>query len=537
MPTHAQATLGGLRRRLARAALVLAAWLAAALLPALAARAAPPAQEPPELELELVPTTLEVPASGEARALVIVTNPTTHTLRSLDLSWFTGAGVAVAEDAPATDELGAYATLTWPLRVSQAGQEPADGALHLRLDYIWERQGTPVPRVATGELALGARPPLTAEGVARIQVQTALESLMQYRPGWVYLVVTNLADVPVEVTGVRPDGPDFVSFELTGPVTGTLAPQETRTIPVYVTASDAVRPGKHLLVFDVGLRWDRGGRAQTGSLVSQHTIEAGVLGESEILTLLAVPSFLVLPGALIMVTLGLLWRYVRPRGEFPFTPTKSQEFWFLAILASLLIAFAYPLVTAWLRVPRNYLDGYGLRDVLYVWLGAIGLTLLVYSAVLGALAVVRLVQARQAAQVTPAAGEEPVPLLRKLARQGQGVHLPRARLALDGATETVYLLEPDDAAAAEMWVGPPITLSWDRGRMGEADQALRRQVIAQLGPDGDPLALADLLERGQARGVLAVKWGPASRLDGPRRAARASLETGLEPDALVVEEE
>jgi predicted secreted protein len=513
------------------------AWLVGSLLLVANARAAPPAEEPPELALELVPAVLEVPVTGETQVLLVVRNPTTETLRSLRLTWFTDADVSVTADAPEGDELGAYGTLTWSLHVAQAGQEPADGTLHLRLDYTWLHEGAPVPLLTTSTLELSARPPLTADQVARVQAQTSMESLMQFRPGWVYLVITNVIDVPISLTNVLTDGPDFVRFEISGPITGTLAPQETRTIPVYVTASDTVRPGKHLLLFNVGLRWDKGGRSQTGNVVVTHPIEAGVLGESEILTLLAVPSFLVLPGALIMITLGMLWRYVRPRAEFPFAATKSQEFWFLAVLTSLLIAFAYPVVTGWLHMPRNYLDGYGLRDVLYVWLGAIGLTGLAYSVVLGIMTLSRQVQAWRTGQVTPATGDRPIELLRKLGRQGLGVHLPRARLALDGDTETVFLLQAEDLAATDVWVGPAITLRWDRARLEETGRDLWRQVRTQLNPPGDPLALANLLERGQASGILVVDWQPTSRLRGPRRVARADLSTGLDEDTIVVEEE
>jgi hypothetical protein len=356
---------------------------------------------------------------------------------------------------------------------------------------------------------------------------------MEFRPGWVYLVITNVADMPIVVTGVTTDAPRFLDLQPTESYTGTLQPQETRTIPILVDASDAVQPGRHLLLFDVGLAWEKAGRTQTGSIVTSHTIQVGVLGENEILTLLAVPSFLVLPGVLVLTTLGIL----KGRAD-EMTNATSRKFWVGAISISLITALLYPLVTGAVGPGRNYLDGYGLRDVLYVWLAAIGLTAAGYYLWRGAAAGRASFQARRERQRRPAAGDPPLTVLRKLPRQGLGLELPQAELTLDGEPERVFLLEPPDVEREEIWVGPEVVLEWRYDRMQADDEDLRRQVLAQLSADGDPQVLTGLLEEGQTRGVLEVVWRPAARLRGPYQAAKTDIKIDdLPPNVLVREAE
>jgi hypothetical protein len=152
----------------------------------------------------------------------------------------------------------------------------------------------------------------------------------------------------------------------------TLAPQQSRAVPITVTAGNAVQPGKHLLLFEIDLEQVKYGYAWTETLIATQAFTIGILGESEILTAIGVPSFLLLPGFLIVVSFRMLWTGVPPKRRLDLDP-KSADFWLIAILLSLGAAFLYPLLTGWLGQPRNYLEGYGLRDIVNVWFGSVGL--------------------------------------------------------------------------------------------------------------------------------------------------------------------
>ncbi len=494
---------------------------------------------PPDAKVEVIPASLEVPAQGAVEALVVIRNPVTDVLRDVRLSWFTDANVSVTVQPAATNDLVPFGTLAWTLRISQEGDEPAAGTIHLRVDYVWRGERGNVPLLAAGSLAVTARKPEPAEQVAQVRAETALTALTQFRPGTVYLIVTNASDVPIRVTRIQSSGPKFVTFTPPDAAAGaTLAPREVRTFPIEVEATETVQTGKHLLVFEVGFTWERAGSVWTGNLVATHPVDVGVVGETEILTLLGVPSFLILPGFLMVTTLSLLWRFLAPRKEFPFA-IKSQEFWYFAITLSLITAFAYPLITGLLlRVSRNYLEGYGLNDIVWVWLGSIVVTVGFYGIAAA------LMTARQAyfkwrmRQRTPSASDTPLVLLRKLQLQGLGVQLPRVDVTIDGTLQRAFVLEPLQEGRDSIWVGPGIVVTWSDEDMEEEDIRLQRVVSRLLKPEGSTSELARLLEVGQARGILRVGWRRMGQLSGPYQVKPADIkrDASLEPTVLVEQE-
>jgi hypothetical protein len=281
----------------------------------------------PEVQVEVIPTSVEVPSQGEAEVLVVARNPITDVLRDVQLTYFTDTGVDVTVEAPSSNVLVPYGALAWTLRLSQTGEGPVMGTVHLRIDYTWQGEGEAgaVPCVAHGSLEVKSREHEPAEEVAEVQANTALEKLMEHRPGIVYLVVTNKSDVPIQVTKILLSRPEFITYTVDLPEAGvTLAPRELHAFPLKIKVIGKVRPGKHLLLFEVAIEWKKAGRPRTGKAIATHQVEVGILGESEILTVLGVPSFLVLPGFLMTMTVGLLWRFVAPRTEdFPFMKVRD----------------------------------------------------------------------------------------------------------------------------------------------------------------------------------------------------------------------
>lgn len=499
----------------------------------------------PEVEVELVPTSVKLPSEGDVEVLVVARNPVTHTLRDVRLSSFTDAGVNVTVEAPASNVLVPYGALAWTLRLSQADEGPVGGTVHVRIDYLWvaEDQGRDVPGVVHDSLEVTARQPEPAEEVAQVRVETAVTSLMQHRPAMVCLVVTNVSDLPLQVTEISARGPEFVTFAELEPTAGvTLAPREARAFPFEVGATGTVRPGKHLLMYEVAYQWRKAGSMRTGTAIATHEVQVGVLGESEILTVLGVPSFLVLPGFLTVMTVGLLWRFRAPGSrEFPLK-AKEAEFWVVAITLSLFAALIYPVVTGWRGEPRSYLEGYGLGDVMQVWFGSVLLGTVGYLAAATGLnlrgRVARLYWARR----RPSPADSPVIVLRKLHRQGLGVTLPQVTVEVEGAVQQAFVLEQAKADRETMWVGPSMVVNWAPG----ADNELRKKVHDQLAAargtswlgrllrrNKGTAGLANLLEDGEKEGALRVMWKRTGRLEAPYEVKRKDVQQILQSRLII----
>ena len=258
----------------------------------------------PELTVNVVPSSVELPAQGQIEVQVVVSNPSTDILQNVHLSWFNDRGVKVVLGKPASvSTLAPTGQFTW---VVQLEQQPVNGPLtnsiQFRVDYTRPVQGQPgaMQGVAFAALSVQSVKPQAVEQVADIQVVTSLSSLNEQQPGDVYLLITNKTNFPIEITQINPQEPDFIKlvpdfrifdkniFDKTGILQPkqklTVDPLQVISVAIHVTASGPVQPGQQLMVFQVTFKWGDAGQ-MTGSLVATQQVNVGILGVSEILSL------------------------------------------------------------------------------------------------------------------------------------------------------------------------------------------------------------------------------------------------------------
>ncbi|HWM91344.1 MAG TPA: hypothetical protein VN493_11305 [Thermoanaerobaculia bacterium] len=507
---------------------ILLVLLLAGLVPAVAANA-------PQVTLEVQPATVSVPPQGDADVLVIFRNASDQRLSGLRLSWLTPSGVKVATESTELPDVGPFEEVSGTLRVSRDPQKPVPGEVSLRVAYHWLRDGREVPRIAMAPLKVSLQQPDKIEQVASVEVKTSAKAVFEHRPGRLYLVVTNTSNEPIEVVRVEPVAPSFIQVTVQEPSQArALGPRDTLVIPCVVEAKgnskDPLKPGKHLILFKVALNWKSSGRALSGFQVASHETDVGVLGESEVLTALGVPTFLVLPGFLMVVTFSLLWKLApsrsgQARKEFP-VAAKSAEFWLVAVSLSMLAAALYPRVTERLGARRSYLEGYDLADVIRVWTASI-LVAAVAFVLLDTLAAWRAAQ-KQKRVFNP--GDGPLAVLRKLKVQKAAVYRQRADVKMDGKVRRAFVLQRD---GNQYWIAPGIRLLG----MDQADAAVKKSIGDQLTQNGDPGALADLIEGTQGR--VRADWDPSPvyGFEGVRSVPVADVQGALLPANSLVQVE
>jgi hypothetical protein len=242
-------------------------------------------------------------------------------------------------------------------------------------------------------------------------------------------------------------------------VSVTVARGNTAMIPVIVRSGDQVQPGKATLVFVVPIRWWSGPRALEGDVVLSKELDIGVTGLSDILKLLGVPSVLFLPGALVLLTLTVLWRVFPPPGrgksEFPFQPV-SGEFLVLSVTISLV---GIVLGRRW--GGQDYLRFYGLQDVFRLWMMSIVLGATFYLLVIAIRTALDRRARRMGQRMNLADTDDAVVALEKVARGGEK-SLLRQVVYVDGAKDKeLVVLGRDPADAKSVFLAPKVQAQLD----------------------------------------------------------------------------
>jgi hypothetical protein len=468
-------------------------------------------------------------AQGEERDLVwVIRNPNDKELSVLGIHPLAADGVEVSVPQGPSEQvplvIAARSDSALVVKVRCTAEIREEQKVYLQLDCLLEG----ARQKAFDGLKVGPRTALPVERVASLTVETQLQTINEHCPGWVYLVVTNKSNQPITVGPPRIRVPESVKVPRAMDRTFTLPGQDTQTIPVKISVNNKVQPGNALLVFDVAVKQTQNGQERVYHLIQKHPVTLGVMGESEILKVLQIPSFLLLPGALAVMTVGFLWRrFTEPpkKDNFPL-PYQKEDFWLVAITASIAIGFAYPYFTGWcLGEERNYLYGYGITDVVWVWILGIGAGL--SSAILYTLyrkgrgfAASRRKEAEEAElrYKYPTINDEPRDVLSKLQRQGLPLGLPRVRLK---DQQVLFVLQEQAPRVDKYWLGSEITITLRK----DLDQAVEKEITDQLVLKGSPQILLRRLQTGDIETM--TQAGP------PVQTAASEIQKWLEEQVFV----
>jgi len=485
-----------------------------------------------DVQLEITPAEVQL-APGEAtEILALVRNLSPGVVQDIQLRWFTDVGITVQSDTLNDIQIQPGGTLAWSVHITQTAAGQTAGIVYFQLNYSQSSAdgAQPVPGVAVGTLGIQQPPSETVDNMAEVRIETALDQIQEQRPAQIFLIVRNLASVPITVTRITAYQPGFINLHVPDLGPGlALAPQASQTFTVPVTVSDTAQTGQQRLLFEVGLAWVKSGRAGSGSLLAAHTVNVGILGESDLLKLVGVPSFLFLPGFLMLTTFLMLWNRL-PNRQTPSLAFTVPDFALISITLSLVTAIVYPLLTRVVGEPRNYLQGYGLQDIFQVWFGSVVAGLMSWIVIAGSLALrdkyrryrQEMEKARrlaeQQAQIerrTPKEDDMPLQILRKMALNDVKFPLAEATVHRDSTTSQCFIILP--ATEGRVWVAPSILLKRKRGVASESGRPPEERAKwierFQQAANSDPAALAKVVEEGAS--VWDFTWGKEGPITHP----------------------
>lgn len=480
------------------------------------------------VQIEVSPATMQFAPGEAADVVLVIKNPLPTRADAIQLQWFSDVGLTVTPAPLNTKSIEAGGVVGWPVHLTTPVAGRTVGALHFWLRYRRAASGGRIPGVAVTTLTLQERPPLAIDKLVDGRLEAAVDQVNEKRAASMYLVITNRAAVPVTITRLQAHAPDFIRVtDDKGKQLGIpdskdpLPPQSSRVFPIKAQATDNARAGNERLVFEVGLAWTDAGRPQSGSVLVAQTVPVGIFGESDILKLLGVPSFFMLPGFLALTMFGALWTRVAPKKKLEPGPTVA-EFGLVAVTLSLIAMLIYPRFTH-----RDYLQGYGLRDVMLVWFGSVVFGLLAWMIAAGSINLRdryrlylqeqrrREEEARRQEEVsrrTPTTDDGPMAILEKLSLNQINFPLEQVEVRVDGDVERCFLLLPPDQSRPQAWVAPPVCLK----RTGQVTRT-REELVSDLAHPGvfeNRQELTRVLKDAERAGWKAT-WGESGVIAGP----------------------
>ncbi len=400
-----------------------------------------------------------------------------------------------------------------------------------------------------------ASEPDSLKKVISVGVRSTLTELNDFRPGYIYLTVENRSDSLLTIDRiVIAEKPSFISIKSSAFDRDTVSsresslpyrmgqpvrPGEWRVYPVYVAATDQVRPGDHLLLFNIFFHHNSK-TLQYGSVLAEHKLKVKVFGEDEVLGALSnAVTFLMFPGFIMIVAFGLVWNLFL-RGEkaeqfseyFKAGKITDLRFWVISITLSLFMAlFGYPWLTGKLRFigRRDYLYGYGFHDIVWMWLLSVslGVTVSLMAALLlfGWRKIMALKKSSDFENDFKES-DDPIVFLRKMVRKGiDSVVL--VRVTITDSKEMGWSIEPDGLGKKEFWIIPFIDALWQKQvteLYDEFEEKINRATPAELN------SILETIDKGiaqkpQGTGLVAVSW---AKVDGfivkPQKTVRERID-------------
>jgi hypothetical protein len=425
----------------------------------------------------LTPSTISLPAGETNKVVVVVTNPSDAAVKAKVRPLVPNDAIEVKPTGPAATRAKGRGAV--PVRV------PAQGSV--ALPFLVTRVSSTaaesldvqfLTRVAVGRTVVAST--LTVKAPASmfaLEFKPGLDKLNEYRPDETSLIVSNSRDEAITLTRFRLTAPRDVTLTATcsGNKIETVADGETSSmcvrgatlpsrghlvIPLGVEASSYLAPGPRTILVHASARTRD---FDTASVVLGEDFTVDVYGESEILKALAVPIFLLLPGAIVMILGPLMVRHLSPWTKFPL-PTLSLGSATGAVVASvaisLLFGLLYPSLTdLWPGERRDYRRAQGFEDFYWVFawalLTAIGLWLLSLIA-FGVYRLWRRLWQRNFAFTTH---DGPHDVLRKVARRTWlmgDVQFPLVKVTHGAETKNGLEL-PKPTAKDKVYVAPRVT--------------------------------------------------------------------------------
>ena len=469
--------------------------------------------------LEVQPSSIAVsPSYSEVQARVVLKNTGAVAVSHLHLSPLSNDGLATEIAAPSSDSAQKGQAVVWPVKVVSLGRARIPGSV--LFDASYKPPNTKLAQHVFALLSVTSQTDAQQKPI-EASLEGNLDAVSQQRPATAYLLVTNNLDVPVHVQ-INP----LISEETLAPP--PIAPRDIparSATPIKVEVKPGIRvtPGTYPLLLEVIAEWAWAGHSEQRRVVVSKPVTVGIFFESEVLKALGIPSFLVLPGCLVLFTMQLLLTLgflgVKNESRLPQLNLTTPGFWILAITFSGLFAVVYNLATG-----ANYLVRYGLGDLRNVWLSSIVIGAILYS-------VLALVTQKRRRERVPTVNDEPIDVLRKLSRNGLQIVLPKVKFKLVNLDLSGFVIEKIEDGQTLVWVAPSIAIT--RVSASEDALATQQELVTAVDSRRKASELAETLEEAKTKNYATVRWDSRGAMPNPFHLKVEAITEYQQPEVFV----
>ena len=474
-----------------------------------------------QVTIAVAPASITPSLHGATTAAVLTTNNADVPI-TVRLTMQANQLIAPHDFGPART-VAAHGSIAWDLPIRRVAGPAAPNSVLISATY--SLKGTPGELTTVTSVPISVPPGAFDIGKATVAADGSAIRVDDVHDSQFAVEISNSSQQAVSVDSLNWTFPGFVEVRLADAVTVPfILPGNTSiSVPFSVRGVGALERGSNQIRLAADLSWDR----QHGSLATVQQLDVGAFGESQIGDLLTIPTMLVLPGAVVLALLAVLWALnVRPVSRdsttaFPVTGA-------LQVGVTLLLLSAVAILGNRLLTGRSLLAGYGSRDILVLVLSFAAVALVVYLAVCWFFLESRRRKAADAKQIRDAEalqpGMTPGDLLARLAVRKSDLWVSRA-MQRTGSGKRLVLLPNDDRPDEPTLVCVPIevTLAKGQDRPGPNLQRMEQDLCQSLRP-GRPAG--DIIAILAAAGADAENnWRPAKNLSGLETAEKDSLET------------
>lgn len=467
----------------------------------------------PVSALVVEPATIKIPRfdhDAVTEATVIArTTGAADLPADLDLSFIASPGLEITLG----ERVASAGDIAWPVRVRVTGDAPNDSAVDFRLAYSIAAKESdsgaataPTVQLQRARLEVKVEPGRAASPVddAELSIKTDATAISEGVPLRAYLLIRNKSNHPFAVETLSIDKPKFLTV-VKMQDKADVGPHDTLRVPLNIEIAKDEKPqiGDWLILASVTLTRGEGKFKRRGVAVVEQKVQVGVPGVSDVLKVLDLPSFLLVPGALVLATWSLLFG-AGETGKPKWLEWKSSSFWVVSITVSIVIFGTL----SELRIGPDFLVAFSVRDVAWLWLGCVGggaVTLALYRGAeksWGAYRAARAEAERRARE--PLQSDKPIDILRKLERANLPFYLPSHTRTVAGQDQQIFKLG-FPAPEGKAWVVPKMMLR-QRAQEEPAKHQMQQIVAENNRPDDGRAELVAAVEKGLQKSWISLGW-------------------------------
>lgn len=478
------------------------------------------AADPAPVDLKILPTALALGIGETRKVMVVAHNSTGFPIEPLRLDFLCSPGLAITNSTSVDQVLAAGASAHWLIDVSRTDRTYDTGEVHFRFDYRQKNSTSSVDVVDSqiASLEIHDRVLSTLDKLVDVSTESSVKVLQEKHPGTVFIIVKNKSNLPITVQTISPWSSPDISVNSSNALLNRLVPPQTEeAFPLILEVQSRVVPGRRIVLFDVKMAWEDQGQLREGSMLAHFDCAVEVLGDSDLLVAVGVPTFLLLPGFLFVYVFATLWNKTRTLSnvkQFELD-LKSGGFWVWAVLVSLLAGLLYPVLYGY-----SFLDGYGRRDVFKVWFGSVIVAGLFWFFALAVLSIWQRTQKRLH-QFNDT--DTPIDVLQKLKRNKKGFKLSQVDAQIKGPQKVrAFLLNEADSTNTAIWVSPGVGLSLVDQIEASVKAEIEKNLNDALVQFNNPKILLALIKRYVKGKKIVVRWLAIDPLVGVAKATQVS---------------